>query len=419
MHLELSPLAPEEFPKLRDISGISMWTAETGAKYKDRPDVLLVKFAKNSRVAGVFTKSTAPGAPVDWSKTCLKKHQVEGVYAGPAGLLVNAGNANVFTGRRGRQGVEDMAALGAKMIGCAAEDIYVASTGVIGEPLGLGPIVDAVEGQGFLTNLASWESAARAISTTDTYSKGASAAAAVNGASVSISGIAKGSGMIAPDMATMLSFIFTDANISQNVLQSLLSELCETSFNAITVDSDTSTSDSVLLTTTATADHPEITDVTDPALTEFKSALSEVLLDLAHQVVKDGEGAQKFIEINVTGAEDEKAAKTIGMSIANSPLVKTAIAGEDANWGRIVMAVGKSGARADRDHLKIGFGPHVVAEKGLRASDYDEAEVTRYMRGDHLKITVDVGVSKGEGAFTVWTCDLTHRYIDINADYRS
>jgi glutamate N-acetyltransferase/amino-acid N-acetyltransferase len=417
MNLERSPLAPEKFPEMPDIDGVSMWTAETGAKYKNRPDVLLVKLDKNARMAGVFTKSTAPGAPVDWSKTCLENHQQTAFFDTSAGLLVNAGNANVFTGRLGRQGVEDMAALGARLIGCDPENVFVASTGVIGEPLGIGPIVDALEGQGFLTNLASWEKAAQAISTTDTYSKGASASAEIDGVMVKICGIAKGSGMIAPDMATMLSFIFTDAHISQEILQSLLSEICETSFNAITVDSDTSTSDTVLLAATATAGHNEITDINDFELAKFKEALADVMLDLSHQVVKDGEGASKFIEINVSGADSPSAAKAIGMSIANSPLVKTAIAGEDANWGRVVMAVGKSGEKADRDALRIAFGPHIVAENGLRAENYDESQVTTYMHQKSLIISVDVGIGAGE--FTVWTCDLTHSYIDINADYRS
>ena len=417
MHLEKSPLAPEKFPQMPDIPGVELWTAETGAKYKDRPDILLVSLAENSRVAGVFTKSTAPGAPVEWSRNVLAKHVANGGYNKGAGLFVNAGNANVFTGREGKQAAEDMAHLAARLIGCPADDVFVASTGVIGEPLLIGPIIETTQGQGFMNEQADWPSAAQAISTTDTYSKGAHAKVEIDGVEINICGIAKGSGMIMPDMATMLSFIFTDANIVQPILQALLAELSETSFNAITVDSDTSTSDTVLLAATAKAGHAEISDMSDPRLLMFKSALSTVMMDLAHQIVRDGEGAQKFLEIAVSGAETENAAKIIGMSIANSPLVKTAIAGEDANWGRIVMAVGKSGQKADRDRLKIAFGSHVVAEKGLRADKYDESAVTAYLRGKEIKINVDIGV--GNSSFTIWTCDLTHSYIDINADYRS
>ena len=392
------------------IDGVQMWAIDTGAKYKDRPDVWLVKLCKGSRVAGVFTQSTAPGAPVEWSKACLQN-------GANGGFLVNAGNANVFTGQVGRDGVRDMAKLAAEKIGCKAKDVYVASTGVIGEPLILAPIANGVKGIQLSDKNCSWETAARAISTTDTYSKGAVMSCNIDGTPVNICGIAKGSGMIAPDMATMLSFIFTDANISRNVLQTLLSELNETSFNAITVDSDTSTSDTVLLVASTRASHVELDDIDDPKLADFKQTLGDVMLDLSHQVVKDGEGASKFIEVCVTGAETDKAAKTIGLSIANSPLVKTAIAGEDANWGRIVMAVGKSGEKANRDRLSIYFGPHLVAKEGCRASDYNEDTLGIYMQNSTLKIHVDVAI--GDSDFTVWTCDLTHGYIDINADYRS
>jgi len=417
MHLKKSPLAPLKFPDMPDIDGVDLWTAETGVKYKDRPDILLVSLNANSRVAGVFTKSTAPGAPVEWSRDCLARHKSANDSGKKSGILVNAGNANVFTGQRGKQGVADMAKLAGDVIGCASENVFIASTGVIGEPLGLGPITKVMRSSEMLKTEASWASAAQAISTTDTYIKGATATARIDDKPVNICGIAKGSGMIMPDMATMLGFIFTDANIAQPVLQSLLSELCEHSFNAITVDSDTSTSDTVLLVASAAATHSEITDESDARIAAYKQALSDVMLDLAHQVVKDGEGAQKFIEITVNGAESPTAAKAIGLSIANSPLVKTAIAGEDANWGRVVMAVGKSGQKADRDKLSIAFGPHIVAEHGLRAASYDEEAVTAYIRQNEIKIDVDVGV--GEGVFSVYTCDLTHGYIDINADYRS
>ena len=410
MHLKTSPLAPAEFPDMPDIEGIQMWVAETGAKYKNRPDVLLVKLAKTSRVAGVFTKSTAPGAPVAWSRACLER-------GANGGILVNAGNANVFTGKQGHEDVNTMAGFAAQALECEPESVYVCSTGVIGEPLDLGPFQQLATSNSFLNAHASWAQAAKAISTTDTYSKGAAQFCTIDGAPVNICGIAKGSGMIAPDMATMLSFIFTDANISQNVLQALLSELCETSFNAITVDSDTSTSDTVLFAATAKASHDEIIDINDLKLADFKKALEAVMLNLSHQVVRDGEGASKFIEICVTSAKSNEAAKTIAMSIANSPLVKTAIAGEDANWGRIVMAVGKSGENANRDLLSIYFGDHLVAKNGCRGPGYDEDMLSLYMQNSHLKVHVDVAA--GSGSFTVWTCDLTHGYIDINADYRS
>lgn len=398
-----------------EISGVRMWTAETGAKYQNRPDVLLVKFAQGSRVAGVFTKSTAPGAPVEWSKACLAQHANGGQTA--RGLLVNAGNANVFTGKQGAEDVKSMAGFAATALGCTADEVYICSTGVIGEPLDLSPFSKLAVSNSFLSTSADWSQAAQAICTTDTYSKGAAQTCTIDGTPVRICGIAKGSGMIAPNMATMLSFIFTDANISQPVLQELLSELTETSFNAITVDSDTSTSDTVLLAATAQAAHGEITDIHDPQLAGFKAALSTIMLDLAHQIIRDGEGASKFIKILVTGAANSADAKIIAMSIANSPLVKTAIAGEDANWGRIVMAVGKSGAGISRDDLRIHFGPHLVAENGCRAADYNEETLSQYMRNTDLNISVDIGV--GDSTFTAWTCDLTHGYIDINADYRS
>ncbi len=410
MYLKRSPLAPDQFPVMPDIAGVQIWTAESGAKYKNRPDVLLVKFGQDANVAGVFTKSTTPGAPVEWSRECLAR------YAN-GGLLVSAGNANVFTGRKGARDVVKMAGFAARALNRMPEDVYICATGVIGEPLDLGPFEKLFARNSFMRSHASWAQAAQAICTTDTYTKGATQTCQIDGASVSICGIAKGSGMIAPDMATMLSFIFTDANISRTLLQSLLADLCATSFNAITVDSDTSTSDTVLLVATNKASHEPIDHIADPQLAGFKQALHKLMLDLAHQVVRDGEGASKFIAVHVSGAQNEKAAKTIALSIANSPLVKTALAGEDANWGRIVMAVGKSGEKAERDKLTIHFGPHLVASHGFRAPGYDEDKLSVYMQNPELEIRVDVGVGPGE--FTVWGCDLTHGYIDINADYRS
>ena len=412
MHLKKSPLAPPHFPDMPEIDGMDMWTAETGAKYKNRSDILLVRLSDETQVAGVFTKSTAPGAPVDWSRTCLKSDA-------NGGFLVSAGNANVFTGQQGHEDVRKMAGFAASALGCDAQDIYVCSTGVIGEPMDLGPLSKVFTQNSFMDTQASWEQAAQAICTTDTYTKGAYAETEIDGAPVNICGIVKGSGMVMPAMATMLGFIFTDANISQTVLQSLLSRYCETSFNAITVDSDTSTSDTVLLAATGKAPHTQITDlkVDHARLSSFKVALHTVMTDLAHQVVKDGEGAQKFIKVKVKGAASTQAAKNIALSIANSPLVKTAIAGEDANWGRIIMAVGKSGEQANRDELVIKINDYLVAAKGVRAPAYDENVISETMKKDDIYIWVDVGV--GNATFTVWTCDLTHGYIDINADYRS
>ena len=410
MKLKPSPLAPKSFPDLPELDGIQKWVAETGAKYKDRPDVLLVKFGEGSQIAGVFTRSNTPGAPVDWSRQRL----AEGA---DKGLLVTAGNANVFTGAQGKQDVKTMAGYAGHLLGCAAEDVYICSTGVIGEPMDLGPLSETFKTNSFLQTEASWQQAAQAISTTDTYTKGAKQTCQIGNTPITLCGIAKGSGMIAPNMATMLVYMFTDANIEASVLQSLLSEHCETTFNAITVDSDTSTSDTVLLAATGKAGHARLSNISAPELKAFSRALHALMRDLAHQVVKDGEGATKFIEVSVCGAETDKSAKTIALSIANSPLVKTAIAGEDANWGRIVMAVGKSGEKVIRERLRINFGPHLVAENAQRSETYRESVLSSYMRSPHIDIQVDIGV--GSGHFTVWTCDLTHGYIDINADYRS
>ncbi|NNC38424.1 MAG: bifunctional glutamate N-acetyltransferase/amino-acid acetyltransferase ArgJ [Hyphomonadaceae bacterium] len=417
MDLNVSPLAPKAFPAIPDIDGLEMWVGEAGIKYKNRPDVWLVKLRGGSRIAGVFTKSKTPGAPVIWSKNVLSSHKNGIPYNDGCGILVNSGNANVHTGVGGHRTVEKSASLVADLADLSADSVYIASTGVIGEPLDITPIKDTISAADFFHKTATWEQAAQAISTTDTYLKGAMAITEIDGKTVNISGIAKGSGMIAPDMATMLGFIFTDANISQSVLQELLEELCETSFNAITVDSDTSTSDTVLLAATAQADHSEITNINSPNLATFKQALSSVMMNLAHQVVKDGEGAQKFIKVDVSGAENNKSAKVIAMGIANSPLVKTAIAGEDANWGRVVMAIGKTGEPIDLDRLEIAFGPHIVAKSGARSVVYDESQVSDYIRENEIEICVNVGL--GQGKFTVWTCDLTHGYIDINADYRT
>ncbi|HEX3991393.1 MAG TPA: bifunctional glutamate N-acetyltransferase/amino-acid acetyltransferase ArgJ [Acetobacteraceae bacterium] len=407
----VSPLAPKIFAMLPPLAGVRLATGEAGVRYKHRPDVLLVTLASGTQVAGVFTRSRTASAPVDWCKAQMK--------AGTArALVVNSGNANAFTGKAGLEGARAVAQAAAAMLDCRAQEVMMASTGVIGEPLPAERITKIMGELAQRGDASGWRAAAEAIMTTDTFPKMATASAEIDGKRVTINGIAKGSGMIAPDMATMLSFVFTDANLPASVLQDMLSAGTKTSFNAITVDSDTSTSDTLLLFATGKgARHAPVSKSADRSLTDFRKKLDAVLLDLALQVVKDGEGAQKLIQIDVAGAESDDAAKRIALAIANSPLVKTAIAGSDANWGRIVMAVGKAGEKADRDRLKISFGGQVVAENGTRAVHYDEAAATRAVSGHSVEIAVDLGLAKGKAR--VWTCDLTHGYIDINGSYRS
>jgi len=408
---KVSPLAPKTFADLAPIAGIRFATAAAGIKYKNRTDVLLAVFDKGTEVAGVFTRSKCPSAPVDWCKAALPTGKARA-------LLVNSGNANAFTGRRGRETVKMSAALVASVVGCRTKEVYLASTGVIGEPL------DPAKFEGVVAEAASraapgpWLDAARAIMTTDTFPKVAGRKATIGRATVSINGIAKGAGMIAPDMATMLSFVVTDAAIAAPVLQSLLTAAVRQSFNAVTIDSDTSTSDTLLLFATGKAEGaPPITSSRDRRLADFRKALDELLLDLALQVVRDGEGARKFVEIRVKGATTRRSAHRIGMSIANSPLVKTAIAGEDANWGRVVMAVGKAGEPADRDRLAIWFGDTRVAVKGERDPAYSEERASAIMKEEAIVITVDIGL--GKASDRVFTCDLTKEYVEINGDYRS
>ena len=409
----VSPLAPKSYPAMPAIEGVRFATGEAGIRYQGRTDVLLALFDKGTQVAGVFTRSKCPSAPVDWCRARL-----------PAGraraLVVNSGNANAFTGMAGDAAVQLTADIAAKAAGAPRGEVFLASTGVIGEPL------DASKFNGVLQALAAKAApggildAARAIMTTDTYPKLATAKAVIGGVAVTLNGIAKGAGMIAPDMATMLSFIFTDAPIAAPALQAMLSKGVQASFNCITVDSDTSTSDTLLLFATGAAAKrgaSKITEASDLRLTDFKRALNGLLLDLAHQVVRDGEGARKFVGITVTGAASPKAAKTIALSIANSPLVKTAIAGEDANWGRIVAAVGKAGEKAERDRLAISFGLIRVAHQGQRDPAYSEAQTSAYMKNQTIDILVELGLGKGRA--TVWTCDLTKEYVEINGDYRS
>lgn len=406
----VSPLAPKSYPELPEIAGVRFATAAAGIKYKGRTDVLLAAFEPGTTVAGVFTSSRCPSAPVDWCRQSLKG----GVARG---LLVNSGNANAFTGMKGKHTVEVSAGYAAKALGVATGEIFLASTGVIGEPLDPEKFAAATTEMAGRLAAGPWMEAAKAIMTTDTYPKVASATVDFDGVTVSISGIAKGSGMIAPAMATMLSFVFTDAPIASGVLQGLLQPLIDKSFNAVTVDSDTSTSDTCLVFATGKAPIDAINESSDPRAHAFAAALGDVLHDLALLVVRDGEGASKMVTVTVEGAVDDRSAFRIAQSIANSPLVKTAIAGEDANWGRVVMAVGKAGEPADRDRLTIAFGDVVVAEKGERAPGYDEAAASAYMKNQELALRVGLGL--GHGSATVYTCDLTHGYIDINGSYRS
>ena len=389
-----------------------MATAEAGVKYQGRTDLWVLHAQAGTQVAGVFTQNLCPGAAIDWSRAALEMPTESARL-----VVVNSGTANVFGGQKSRDAVKETAEGIAALFDCSLDTVFLASTGVIGEPLDASKIVAKFPEMKANLDSDGWEAAARAIMTTDTYAKGATATATLNGTKVRINGIAKGSGMIAPDMATMLSFVATDANIAQPVLQSLLAELTETSFNSITVDSDTSTSDTLLLLASGAASNAPITEITDPALADFKAALQTVLQDLALQIVKDGEGITKFVTVKVSGAVSDISAKRVGLSIANSPLVKTAIAGEDANWGRVVMAVGKAGEPAERDKLSIWMGPHLLAKSGQVAESYTEADGEAYMKNDSIIIAADLGL--GDGRAEVYTCDLTHGYIEINADYRS
>ena len=406
---EVSPLALP-LPEMPAIAGAECASIAAGIRYKTREDMTVFRFAAGTTVAGVFTLNKCPGAPVDWCRAALKGGKARA-------LVVNAGNSNVFTGRAGRETCERTAAETAKLIGCKPREVFIASTGVIGERLPTDVLLAALPGAVAKLEGDSWAHAARAIMTTDTFPKAATRTAMIGAASVTICGIAKGSGMIAPDMATMLSFIATDAKIPAPVLQKLLSKGSAKSFNCVTVDSDTSTSDTVLLFATGQVKHPRVPAEGGTMLRDFARALDEVLHELALMVARDGEGAQKLITIDVTGAVSAKSAHRVAMCIANSPLVKTAIAGEDANWGRIVMAVGKAGEPADRDKLSIAVGGTWMAREGGVIEGYDEAPVVAHMKGREVEITVDLGLGRGKAR--VWTCDLTHGYIDINGSYRS
>lgn len=404
--MKTSPLAPARFPDLPEIEGVTFATIAAGVKYAERDDVMLVALAPCTSVAGVFTRSATRSANV---LDCQAK--IHGDGDGGAAIIVNSGNSNAFTGRHGDESVRAICTAVADALDIAPSRVFTSSTGVIGERLEHERIVVKVDALAAKLSPTAIRAAAQAITTTDTFPKGSGATIDVGGETVKIAGIAKGSGMIAPDMATMLVYLFTDAKIDRAALQAVLSELNQDTFNCITVDSDTSTSDTLIAAATGKSG----VDVTDNE--SFRDALRQVMLDLAHQVVRDGEGATKFVTVNVTGATGVQDARKVALAIANSPLVKTAIAGEDANWGRIVMAVGKSGALADRDRLSIRFGDIMVAENGWRTPYYSEEAASAYMKRDELSINVDLGL--GEGESTVWTCDLTHGYISINADYRS
>jgi glutamate N-acetyltransferase/amino-acid N-acetyltransferase len=406
----VSPLAPARFPVLARIAGVRLAAFACGIRYTGRDDLMLAELAPGSAVAGVFTRSLTAGAPVLWCRDCLPGGKVRGI-------VVNSGNSNVFTGRAGKELVEKTAATAAGLLGCEPRQIFISSTGVIGEPPpaakilgGLPQIVSRLSADG-------WEAAARAILTTDTFPKGATATAEIDGVEVRLSGFAKGSGMIAPDMATMLAYVFTDAALSPAVLQPLLTASADRSFNCMTVDGDTSTSDTVLLCATQQAPHTPVTSPADRRLQSFRRALDMVMVDLAQQVARDGEGAQKFVTIEVTGAATFRAARRIGLTIGNSPLVKTALSAGDPNWGRIVMAVGRTGEKIDPDRLAIAIGGLPILANGGPVSGYDETPVAAHMSGREITIAVDVGIGRGKA--TVWTCDLTHGYIDINASYRS
>jgi len=408
----ISPLAPTTIPRPVPVAGVRMAAVNTGTRYVGRNDLMLAELCPGTAVAGVFTRSKTRSAPVDWCRANLAGGVARAV-------VVNSGNANAFTGALGVAATERTASAAAKVVGCTPGEVFLASTGTIGVPLDAGKLAAVLPeaARELSADAAAWDAAARAILTTDTFPKIACEQATIDGTKITITGFAKGSGMIAPDMATTLSFLFTDARIPAPVLQALVKAGADRSFNCITVDSDTSTSDTMLAFATGRAAHRPVERAGDPRLRSFRKALFAVQTALAHQVVRDGEGASKFVAVKVSGASSGGAARRIGLAIANSPLVKTAIAGEDANWGRVVMAVGKSGEKADRDRLTITIGGIPVAANGQVVPGYDETPVAAHFKGQQIEIAVDVGVGRGKA--TVWTCDLTHRYIEINADYRT
>ena len=407
----ISPLAPARFPDMPPVPGVRLAAAEARLRYKGRPDLLLASFPPETSVAGTLTRSHTAAPPVHWCRALL------GESEGARALVVNAGNANAATGEQGHAAVHRTAESAAALTGCRADEVYVSSTGVIGEQLPVERLTAALPGLHERLSGDAWPEAARAIMTTDTYPKGATASAEIEGLPVVINGIAKGSGMIAPNMGTMLAYVFTDANVSAAALGPLVRRGVNRSFNAITVDGDTSTNDTCLLFATGAAGHRRVARAGDPRLQSFRAALEGVLTDLAQQIVRDGEGATKLVAVTVRGAASEAAARKLGLAIANSPLVKTAIAGEDPNWGRIVAVVGRAGVAFDQAQLAIWLGAERAAANGVADPGFDEPAAARHMKGQEVKIAVEIG--SGPGTATVWTCDLTHGYIEINADYRS
>ena len=405
-----SPLAPKTTPTLPRVAGVKLGAARSGVRYKDRDDIMLAVVPAGATIAGVLTRSKTSSAPVDWCRKNLARGKVRAI-------VVNAGNANAFTGKAGDKAVEESTRAIAQALGCPRNEVFMASTGVIGQPLDWEKIAAVVPALIKSGREDGWAAAAGAIMTTDTFPKLATRQAKIGERTVTINGFLKGSGMIAPDMATMLGYLFTDAALPATVLQPLLKEAADKSFNCVTVDGDTSTSDTLLLCATGQAKNAAITNARDPRLADFRRALDAVSTDLAQQLARDGEGAEKFVTIEVTGAENDGAARRIGLSIGNSPLVKTAIAAADANWGRIVMAVGKAGEKAERDRLSISVGGIQIAAEGGPVPGYREGPVSEHMKGREIHIAVNLGI--GSGRATIWTCDLTHGYIDINGSYRS
>ncbi|MBC8131116.1 MAG: bifunctional glutamate N-acetyltransferase/amino-acid acetyltransferase ArgJ [Rhizobiaceae bacterium] len=413
MSAGVSPLAPVETADMPEIEGLRIATAAAGIKYKGRTDVMMMVCDEPASVAGVFTRSKCPSAPVDLCRENVKGGSLRAI-------VVNSGNANAFTGRKGRETTAMTAVAASEAVSCKTSEVFLASTGVIGEPLDAGKFAHLLDGMAREAVPGRWREAADAIMTTDTFAKVATRRVEIAGCTVTLNGIAKGAGMIAPDMATMLSFLATDAAISPSALQAMLAQAVEPSFNSVTVDSDTSTSDTLLLVATGRAAArgcPVIAEAHDTLAADFRAALADLLLDLARQVARDGEGARHEIQVTVEGAVSDASAKRIALSIANSPLVKTAVAGEDANWGRVVMAVGKAGEPADRDRLTISFGEVRVALHGERDPDYSEAAASAVMKRQEVPIRVELGL--GSGRWTVYTCDLTKEYVEINGDYRS
>ncbi len=410
MSVKVSPLAPETIAEVPPIDGVRLGSVEAGIKYKNRKDLTAIVFDRPATVAGVFTRSKCSSAPVEWCRRQLEKGKARCV-------VVNSGNSNAFTGQKGVETVRLTAEAAVEAFGCKKSEVFIASTGVIGEPLNVSGFAAHLKAISASAREDGWADTARAIMTTDTYPKLATASFEAGGRGFVINGIAKGAGMIAPDMATMLSFVVTDLPVSAPLLQTLLAKAVKPTFNAITVDSDTSTSDTLMLFSAGAEGVKPVKDAKDPRIPAFRKALAKVLHDLAMMVVRDGEGATKHVEVSVTGAVSSGSARRIALSIANSPLVKTAIAGEDANWGRVVMAVGKAGEPADRDLLSISFGDVRVAHNGARDPNYSEEAATNVMRGQYVPIRVDLGLGKGKAR--VWTCDLTKEYVAINGDYRS